>query len=205
MLRDHDKTLIPLILSFILLLTSCSLINQDQPSISDLPDPCDYVISVQDLPSMKEAWTQIRADSQQDAIPKTCRVGFRSGSVPATEDIIQAIVEGTLKVIFVENALLLYDQLYSTELVKPTSELEGQATDWVSQPLNTTYGDQSKLWRTEIGEEEYLKMPTYYLEFSKDHVLSYIMVSTMGFNEEEAQEIVMDLAEITAEQIPIIE
>ena len=48
-------------------------------------------------------------------------------------------------------------------------------------------------------------MPTYYLEFSKDHILSYMMVSTMGFKEEEAQDIVKNLAMITAERIPVLE
>lgn len=132
------------------------------------------------------------------------QIGFRSGSVPATEDIIQAVVEGTLKVIFVENGLVLFGVPSIAELMEPLSQLQDQAMEWKALTLETTYGGQSRLWRTEIGEEEYLKMPTYYLEFTKDHALAYVMVSVMGYKDEEVFEIVNNLAGITAARIPIL-
>jgi hypothetical protein len=58
------------------------------------------------------------------------------------------------------------------------------------------------LWRTEIGHEEYLKMPTYYLEFSKDNSLAYILVSTMGNLDEQALEILSNLAGIHETRMP---
>jgi hypothetical protein len=129
MIRTNRLIFILFVLPFALILSSCSIPNQDQIPVSELPDPCDFAITMPDLPVMKEAWVQIKADSQEDANSKTCRVGFRSGSVPATEDIIQAVVEGTLKVIFVENGLVVFGKPYTSELIEPPS-LQGQAMGW---------------------------------------------------------------------------
>jgi hypothetical protein len=173
-----------------ILFTSCGNIRIPY---SELPEPENYALTVNDLPDLGVPWSEevqknVGEEENERKIYVVKFSGFGAGG------------NGLVSVFLLNDVTVYQSNMSQSEIPEPVSEQGSVTVTWRPASLLYPIGDKALVW---LGTDGIHPTTIYcYLSFFKTNVWVYLVILADGFTEENTLDLAHDLARKVEMRIP---